>query len=192
MNIKQKKSLKYLLISGSIIAGIIALALIIPAQNRASSSHQKEVTAVNVPTLAGKNSKKIGSIKDKNIEHKNPMNKNQLELANKLDKLESKMAKLKANQNELVNMDSDENILMDSPELQEEEIELQTQAQINVMQNTLEAEPMDKDWSDSAVTSLYDAIQSDSSAALAIVDAECRSTLCRVNLALQVDILKMD
>ena len=58
------------------------------------------------------------------------------------------------------------------------------EATVDLIEDSVQAEPTDSDWSNLAVTSLYESVQKSTDNTLAIIDVDCRSTLCRMQLAL--------
>ena len=106
-----------------------------------------------------------------------------LQLSKKIDKLESKVARIKANQHLRVQSDLDANFDGDNEgSLMDEEAQaaVQLQEQVALMNNTLQSEYLDDQWSEAAVADVYESFQKDSGDGYAVLDADCRSTMCRV------------
>jgi len=71
-----------------------------------------------------------------------------------------------------------------TPEEELEQVEAQTLAQIELFEETILAEQSDPEWSSWAELALDDAYRSEEMAGIKLVGAECRTTVCRMELSL--------
>ena len=163
-----------------IVAGLAAIMLCVVFQlvSRPSPSDKNHLATAERTTQ--NNATKIP--------HKST-NEMHLELSKKIAALESTLAKVRTSDRSTSNDDAisqeDEDITFEDPELAEAEAEAQVQDQISYVEDVLHSEHVDTEWSDSAVTALYDAVQNDPSEQFTVIDADCRSTLCHVRLVLK-------
>jgi hypothetical protein len=79
----------------------------------------------------------------------------------------------------------DHDIPEESVPIEEEvmQADAQVQAQAGLVENTFSAEMSDPEWAGAAEVALQELFQSEDVIAIALVEAECRTTMCRLELA---------
>ncbi|MBI3301221.1 MAG: hypothetical protein HYZ72_03970, partial [Deltaproteobacteria bacterium] len=71
-----------------------------------------------------------------------------------------------------------------TPEEERERAEAQTRAQMELVEGTMRAEKTDPQWTSAAKLALDEVFHSEAMTGMQLVDAECRTTLGRLELAL--------
>lgn len=79
-----------------------------------------------------------------------------------------------------------------TPEEEAALVDAQVEAQAAVIEETVEAEPVDPRWAPEAVIALHEAFTSEVMAGLEVIAADCRTTLCRVELAIDPSVAGED
>jgi hypothetical protein len=112
-------------------------------------------------------------------------------LNNEIRKLETKIAALAAEKSSVsdIEYNSDEGQDMDNSEAaqleeKEEEALAQIREELDFLDNSLYAEYTDPEWSGSAVSSLYEMQNDDMAEGIEVLNADCRSTFCRMDVAI--------
>ena len=188
MHIKSKSSLKSILGITGILAGVAALAVTLYIRQPPAAANAN-VRPDDKAVIEGRELTK--KARDNHAGQLDPTQSSveeQAQLSAKVAKLESALAKVQAGQTQMNDsddsMNADGDTLFQTPEEHEEQVELELQAQIDLFQEALKAETEDTEWSSSAVTALYDSVQEIESEGVAIIEADCKSSFCRVHLTL--------
>ncbi|MEW6382250.1 MAG: hypothetical protein AB1611_22020 [bacterium] len=129
---------------------------------------------------------------DKQFTETSNLQQTQSDLSKKLEALESVVSDLKANQQQsaAVNKsDEDKDDVVLTPEQEDAKVAAETQAIIDMMEEKLQAEPVDSEWSDWAEKELSKK-ERDSNKDFKVVNLDCHSTFCRVDLEFNVDLNK--
>lgn len=71
-----------------------------------------------------------------------------------------------------------------TPEEELERAEAQTQAQVELIEGTMLTQKTDPEWANTAQLALHEVFQSEATAGILLMNAECRTTLCRMELVL--------
>lgn len=111
-------------------------------------------------------------------------------LNNEIKKLETKIAALAAEKSSVsdIEYNSDEGRDMDNSEAaqleEKEEALAQIREELDFLDNSLYAEYTDPEWSGSAVSSLYEMQNNDMAEGIEVLNADCGSTFCRMDVAI--------
>ncbi|MCP5004369.1 MAG: hypothetical protein GY941_10600 [Planctomycetes bacterium] len=137
-----------------------------------------------IATLMVKKSSVDGSECDKKIKEFEKI------LNNEIKKLETKFPALAAEKSSDSDIErsGDDGQNMENSEAallkEEEEALAQIREELDFLDNTLYAEYADPEWSESAVSSLYEMQNDDMAEGVEVLNADCRSTFCRVDMSI--------
>lgn len=199
MYFKKGILLNFLLGFGFALAGILLLALIIGKNNAFIQTHpimlqegfensgatisskRNKLQVEHAPSDQGKQDSKITNIEQA-----------QSELSKQMRVLESTLNRLEAGLDSAEGRDLNENGDHDSavktPEMEEEEVIADIKAQLDLMEETLQSESVDEKWSNSSMQGIYDAVLKNTAIGFHIASADCRSTICRLDLTFDPDL----
>lgn len=190
MYFKKANLFKFMLRFGGVLAGIIVLVLIIVKNNSMVPKHSKtlkeKIEDSGIATSSDKNRLRMMSNQKKQADEMSNLERELSRLSKKIVSLESTVAKLMVNQHTAAGSDlignADQDSAEETSEMEEEKIMSQIKAQVDMMEETLQYEPVDAEWSDSVRIALYKSVQENTTGNFEILNADCRSTLCRVDL----------
>lgn len=139
-------------------------------------SHRNQPHADNSSSNTEKHSEEISNLE-----------RVQSNLTKKLELLESKIAEIRENQhlavlNEYDGNNNQNNNTEMHPEIKEDALG-PIKEDIDLLE-TIQSEPVDVEWSDSATKALYNSVQKNATGSVEIINVDCRSTLCRVEFFL--------
>ena len=172
MNIK---NLRQIIIGGALVVIVASLLTLIFHLIDTPDHAKKHHITSNVPTSNFEPNLDISY-----------QNQPQSELIAKVEDLEQKLADLSRTQNLMpitdADIEDDSGDISRSEEEKEEELEALWQEELNLLEETLRSEPVDNEWSEVAVSSLYESFENDEADGLELINAECHSTFCRLDL----------
>lgn len=193
MYMKKTKLLRFILGFGFVLSVIVILVLIIAkyaivqknlslTMSQEKSKNSAEMTPSNKNWLLAdpmaSNQTKRGD------EISNPQH-SQSQLLKKIKALESAVAELMVKHHSGVNSESIDNNAQEDDgqtfKTEEEKILEQIKAEEEIIQERIQSEPLDVEWSNSAIKALYESVQEKTTGGIEILSADCRSTLCRVD-----------
>ena len=178
MNIKNRKNL--ILIFGVVSTLAIVVTLIFACVQHTPNTISTEKTS----SLNTKKQQDESIVRSQNSSDSDLLSS---KVQTSLENLRSELEDLKQNQQKIsldagTNANSDE--VVDPPSIEELEFEaeVKTEALVNLLDGTLQSEPIDQEWSNSSTIALYDAFPSDNEEGFEIVELDCQSTICRMRL----------
>ncbi len=107
----------------------------------------------------------------------------QAKLSKEFDKLQSNLQELKDQSMLSSDVDSDPDTATESPEAEEERINTELSAQLYLLDETLEREPVDSEWSSKAAIALQASANQNRDTSIELIDVNCASSLCRMMIS---------
>jgi hypothetical protein len=104
----------------------------------------------------------------------------QAKLLKEFDKLQSNLQELQDKSMLSSDVGSDPDNATESPEAEEERINTELIAQLNLLDETLERETVDSEWSSEAAIALQASANQDRETSMEVIDVNCASSLCRM------------
>ena len=188
MNIKNKKTQHLGPIGLGIIAVILTLTLLFGKHLFFPKNESLRLQDSAVKKMDLNKVKTSVDLKNNDYTGVGNLKTSQLQLSKKIDKLESKISRIKINQDFGVISDSVDgngnNNGGDDMEGDESQAVTNFQNQITLLNNTLLSEFIDHNWSEMAIEDVYESFQSSSLEKYTVLAADCRSTMCRIEVML--------
>ena len=187
---KINKKTKIIIGIAAIVTGILATIITVGTGNL-TAKNQEITSQYNAKSANPNSSSKNKAAQTKGL---NTNQKDRTEVQQTLQELSEQVSKLqktqKQNADKNLEANSNENPSGLTPEEEAEKAQEELDVAIGLMEETVQSEPVDIEWSDSAVASLQNSVDEYSDGGMAIIEAECRSSLCRLQLALDIDNVK--
>lgn len=115
------------------------------------------------------------------------MERAQRGLLQKIERLESLIAEAGGDEESVeadeLDSDVDKRGVPESPEAEEERMLAQIREQVHMLDTTLYAEVVDRKWAEPATIALREALEKELADTIDVLEADCRSTMCRLSLA---------
>lgn len=186
MKITNRKVLIAAVGSAGVLAMLITMALMAASGDDSETpAVAEEPRAVTRTPLSAERLTAPGKVEESVQVAK--MERAQAELLEKVERLESMLAgaeggRLSRDVDDLEG-NLDEGGVEESPEAREERAMAAISAQIDLLETTLDTELEDEEWADAAVTALRDAFEGEIADGIQLLEADCRSSMCRLTLA---------
>ena len=170
-------------------AGVLALVISVMAVGRDIAEPQSAPAAALSPIAEQPvvRQSSASSVKGDRSAELARMEEAQAELTRKVERLEALLADSRreeiSREDEQPAAGPEESRIEESPEAREERVRAQIREQVELLETTLGRELDDKEWAKPAMISLGEAFETEAAEGIDLLEADCRSSMCRIRLA---------
>lgn len=185
MKTSSRKVLSAAIGSAGVLALVISAMAVGPDTREPRSAAAAAISPISDQPVVRQSS--ASSVKSDGSAELARMEAAQAELMRKVERLEALLADSRRDEvpreDEQPAAGPDESRIEESPEAQEERVSAQIREQIEFLETSLGRELADKEWAKPAMIALGDAFETEAAEGIDLLEADCRSSMCRIRLA---------